>query len=214
MIHQKYPIFSKSSHAGEASYVFYTFCVVYARFVDAHLCLRSFTGDSQQFRRSEQAVFKNASPSVPQIPLSHQPLPRTSAPSERRRRWTTGELTELISALVTLRTSDIANAIGVNPKALRSVLRRNGISLRALREQAKRKEVSEGGGLVIRRTPGPSATYGAAALESLADSACRWSLGDPAEPDFAFCGAPVSGRWPYCPVHVSQAFQYGGGHDH
>jgi hypothetical protein len=62
------------------------------------------------------------------------------------------------------------------------VLRRNGISLRALRDHAKKEEVSEGGGLVVRRPLGPSATCGAAALEALPDRACRWSLGDPAEP--------------------------------
>jgi GcrA cell cycle regulator len=97
----------------------------------------------------------------------------------------------------------------VNPKALRSVLRRNGISLRALREHAKRKEPSEGGLVVRRSTIGPSATYGAAALENLPNDACRWSLGDPADPNFTFCGAPVAGRSPYCNTHLGQAFQRG-----
>ncbi len=128
----------------------------------------------------------------------------------RRRRWTTGELTEILDALVTLRTNDLARTIGVNPKALRSVLRRNGISLRAIREHAKRKEPSEGGLVVRRSSIGPSATYGAAALEKLPDDACRWSLGDPAEPDFTFCGAPVAGRSPYCTTHLGRAFQSGG----
>ncbi len=128
----------------------------------------------------------------------------------RRRRWTTGELTEILDALATLRTNDIARTIGVHPKALRSVLRRNGISLRAIREHARRHEPSEGGLVVRRSTIGPSATYGAAALENLPDNACRWSLGDPAEPDFTFCGAPVAGRSPYCTAHLGQAFQRGG----
>lgn len=126
-----------------------------------------------------------------------------------RRRWTTGELTEILDALMTLRTDDIARTIGVNPKALRSVLRRNGISLRALREHAKRKEPSEGGLVVRRSTIGPSATYGAAALENLPNDACRWSLGDPADPNFTFCGEPVAGRSPYCNTHLGQAFQRG-----
>ena len=126
-----------------------------------------------------------------------------------RRRWTTGELTEILDALMTLRTDDIARTIGVNPKALRSVLRRNGISLRALREHAKRKEPSEGGLVVRRSTIGPSATYGAAALENLPNDACRWSLGDPADPNFTFCGEPVAGRAPYCNTHLGQSFQRG-----
>ena len=133
------------------------------------------------------------------VALSHLSPSVTADPERRRRRrWTTGELTEILDALAMLRTNDLARIIGVNPKALRSVLRRNGISLRAIREHAKRKEPSEGGLVVRRSTIGPSATYGAAALENLPDHACRWSLGDPADPSFAFCGAPVAGRAPYC----------------
>ena len=144
------------------------------------------------------------------VALSHL-SPSVTADSEgrQRRRWTTGELTEILDALATLRTNDLARIIGVNPKALRSVLRRNGISLRAIREHAKRKEPSEGGLVVRRSTIGPSATYGAAALENLPDHACRWSLGDPADPNFAFCGAPVAGRAPYCTTHLGQSFQRG-----
>ncbi len=128
--------------------------------------------------------------------------PRDAGSPGARRRWTAGELTEILEALATLRTSDIARILDVNPKALRSVLRRNGISLRALREHAKKEERSEGGLVVRRSTTGPSATYGAAALEKLPDNACRWSIGDPAEPDFAFCGEPAEGRSPYCASHL------------
>jgi GcrA cell cycle regulator len=158
-------------------------------------------------------VFPNAPYSPHRVPLSSAPF-TPAAPSAGRRKWTTGELTEILAALVNLRTRDIARTLGVNPKALRSVLRRNGISLRALRDHAKKEEVSEGGGLVVRRPLGPSATYGAAALEALPDRACRWSLGDPAEPGFAFCGAPIAGRWPYCPAHVAQAFHHEDDHVH
>ena len=139
------------------------------------------------------------------------PTAADESESRPRRRWTTGEFTEILDALATLRTNDLARLIGVNPKALRSVLRRNGISLRALREHAKRKESSEGGLVVRRSSIGPSATYGAAALEKLPNDACRWSLGDPAEPNFTFCGAPVAGRSPYCSTHLGQAFQRGDG---
>ena len=121
------------------------------------------------------------------VALSHLSPSVTADPEgRRRRRWTTGELTEILDAL-----------------------RRNGISLRAIREHAKRKEPSEGGLVVRRSTIGPSATYGAAALENLPDHACRWSLGDPADPNFAFCGAPVAGRAPYCTTHLGQSFQRG-----
>ncbi|MGO8952184.1 MAG: GcrA family cell cycle regulator [Rhodomicrobium sp.] len=149
------------------------------------------------------------------LPQSQSPLICASTPGvppslKERRRWTTGELTEIVAALATLRTSDIARTMGVNPKALRAVLRRNGISVRALRQRAKKGGRPEGAGLVVRRSNvGPSATYGAAALASLPDEACRWPLGDPAEPGFAFCGAPKSGRASYCRHHLRQAFEHG-----
>lgn len=149
-----------------------------------------------------------ASCAYPAVAISG-PSPLGPIPSDgsSRRRWTAADLSEILDALTTLRTNDIAHILGVNPKALRSVLRRNGISLRALREHAKRKEPSEGGLVVRRSTIGPSATYGAAALAKLPDNACRWSLGDPADPNFRFCGAPALGRSPYCKTHLELAFQ-------
>ena len=153
-----------------------------------------------------------ASCAFPAVAISGpSPLVAIDPGSSGRRRWTATELTEILEALVTLRTNDLARILGVNPKALRSVLRRNGVSLRALREHAKRKEPSEGGLVVRRSTIGPSATYGAAALEKLAHNQCRWSLGDPADPNFRFCGAPVVGRSPYCSTHLALAFQRGDG---
>jgi len=152
------------------------------------------------------------------LPESHDSasfLSPPPAPPSRsgRRRWTTGELTEIVAALATLRISDIARTIGVNPKALRSALRRNGISVRALRREAKKNAGSESAGLVIRRSSvGPSATYGAAALAVLPDGACRWPLGDPAEPNFAFCGAPRLKRASYCCDHLRQACEHGDSH--
>lgn len=155
-------------------------------------------------------------------PVSHStPYPATSSGGtpplphqhEAGRRWSTGELTEIVAALATLRTSDIASIIGVNPKALRSALRRNGISLRALRERANKGELTQGIGVVVRRsTAGPSAVYGAEALVQLDDGACRWPLGDPSKPDFQFCGAPRPARKSYCRKHLSQASEREGGH--
>lgn len=166
---------------------------------------------------SPQQIGKIKAPSVascafPAVAISGpSALAAINPGSSGRRRWTATELTEILDALVTLRTNDLARILGVNPKALRSVLRRNGVSLRALREHAKRKEPSEGGLVVRRSTIGPSATYGAAALEKLANNQCRWPLGDPADPNFRFCGARVVGRSPYCCTHLELAFQRGDG---
>ena len=133
--------------------------------------------------------------------------------SEGRRRWTAGELTEIVTALATLSTNEIARTLGVNPKALRSALRRNGISLRAIRQYNKKSGTSEGLGFAVRRsTVGASAVYGAAALTILPDGACRWPLGDPSKADFAFCCAPRLGRSSYCSHHLAKAFEVGGRH--
>jgi len=163
---------------------------------------------------------KNETPVLHLVPHS-APDPTASCVSaplvpqyhEARRRWTTGELTEIVAALATLRTDDIARVIGVNPKALRSALLRRGISLRSIREHAKRSELSQGIGVTVRRsTTAPAATYGADALVGLDDSACRWPTGDPSKPHFHFCGAPRSGHKSYCREHLSQSLEREGGH--
>src|SRR5262249_27681789 len=126
--------------------------------------------------------------------------------SRGRRRWTAGELTEIVAALATLRTSDIAHIIRVNPKPLPSGLRPHGVIPPALRQTGHHTRAT--GFLLRRPAAGPSAAYGAAALALLSDDACRWPLGDPAEPGFAFCGAPRLGRQSYCSGHLAQALHY------
>ena len=45
-------------------------------------------------------------------------------------------------------------------------------------------------------------------LIELHNYACRWPLGDPQQPGFAFCGgaADLSNRSPYCTLHSKRAF--------
>ena len=128
-------------------------------------------------------------------------------PAGGRRRWTAGELTEIVTVLATLSTNEIAKTLGVNPKALRSALRRHGISIRVLREHGKKTAKERIGFTVRRSTAGPSALYGANALAALPDGACRWPAGDPSKPSFAFCGAPRFGRASYCCNHLVKAFE-------
>ena len=40
---------------------------------------------------------------------------------------------------------------------------------------------------------------------ALAPGTCRWPCGDPARPDFHFCGSPVASR-PYCEHHRAMAY--------
>jgi GcrA cell cycle regulator len=62
----------------------------------------------------------------------------------------------------------------------------------------------------------PEAQAAAAAVEQsarrltlmeLTERTCKWPVGDPATPNFWFCGLPVQQGKPYCEAHVGVAFQ-------
>lgn len=44
-------------------------------------------------------------------------------------------------------------------------------------------------------------------LMDLTERTCKWPIGDPATPEFWFCGLPVEQGKPYCEAHVGVAFQ-------
>ncbi len=44
-------------------------------------------------------------------------------------------------------------------------------------------------------------------LMELTERTCKWPIGDPATPDFWFCGLPTQSGKPYCEAHVGVAFQ-------
>lgn len=44
-------------------------------------------------------------------------------------------------------------------------------------------------------------------LMDLTERTCKWPIGDPATPDFWFCGLPSQAGKPYCEAHVGVAFQ-------
>ncbi len=44
-------------------------------------------------------------------------------------------------------------------------------------------------------------------LMELTEKTCKWPVGDPATPNFWFCGLPVQPGKPYCEAHVGVAFQ-------
>jgi GcrA cell cycle regulator len=44
-------------------------------------------------------------------------------------------------------------------------------------------------------------------LLELTERTCKWPIGDPATPDFWFCGLPTKAGKPYCDAHVAVAFQ-------
>jgi GcrA cell cycle regulator len=44
-------------------------------------------------------------------------------------------------------------------------------------------------------------------LMDLTERTCKWPIGDPATPEFWFCGLPSQPGKPYCEAHVGVAFQ-------
>jgi GcrA cell cycle regulator len=44
-------------------------------------------------------------------------------------------------------------------------------------------------------------------LMELTERTCKWPVGDPATPNFWFCGLPTQAGKPYCEAHVGVAFQ-------
>lgn len=59
---------------------------------------------------------------------------------------------------------------------------------------------------VVSLPPLPLADGEAATVVTLRDSMCKWPIGDPADPKFAFCGRK-STTGPYCSEHAKVAFQ-------
>ena len=46
-------------------------------------------------------------------------------------------------------------------------------------------------------------------LLELTANTCRWPVGDPATPQFYFCGVPPAADRPYCPFHCRKAYAPG-----
>jgi len=44
-------------------------------------------------------------------------------------------------------------------------------------------------------------------IVELKEAMCRWPLGDPASPEFRYCGSPAPGSGPYCTHHGKLAYQ-------
>ena len=47
----------------------------------------------------------------------------------------------------------------------------------------------------------------AVTVVDLSATVCRWPLGDPATPEFRFCGRKAKAGAPYCEAHVRMAYQ-------
>ncbi len=55
--------------------------------------------------------------------------------------------------------------------------------------------------------PAPLPNGEFATVLTLTNHICKWPIGDPATPEFRFCGRKSSAASPYCDSHASQAYQ-------
>ncbi len=60
---------------------------------------------------------------------------------------------------------------------------------------------------VARAAGAPRPKGARVTLLDLNDRICKWPIGHPDEPDFHFCGKPVSPGFPYCAEHCLIAYQ-------
>ena len=65
---------------------------------------------------------------------------------------------------------------------------------------------SERAAMLAALPPQPLSDGEAATILTIRDSMCKWPIGDPADPNFAFCGRKAT-CGPYCAEHAKVAFQ-------
>ena len=76
----------------------------------------------------------------------------------------------------------------------------------ALAERVEALKPSEKNAMIAALPPLENADGKAATILTIRDSMCKWPIGDPADPKFAFCGRK-SDCGPYCSEHAKLAFQ-------
>lgn len=124
-----------------------------------------------------------------------------------------------------LSAGEVARALGVTRNAVLGKVHRLKLSQAGRAAPARPRPCGAPPGPVRRRT-GPAAARprarrsppaavepdapGLATLLTLEAGACRWPIGDPLKPGFAFCGRAAA-RGSYCEVHASRAFAGTGG---
>jgi GcrA cell cycle regulator len=142
--------------------------------------------------------------------------------------WTAERIEQLRHCVVTgLTCSEIAVEIGVSRNAVIGKIHRLGLSSgrpagaqalgcppRARRPRAPTQHrwlqlayprTPNGGEAIMLGTTVDSAQP--CSLVELAERKCRWPLGDPVKPDFAFCGNETFTGFAYCIGHARMAYR-------
>jgi GcrA cell cycle regulator len=76
----------------------------------------------------------------------------------------------------------------------------------AVQEQRPSIKPAEQFAMVAALPPMEQSDGEPASILTIRDSMCKWPIGDPADPKFAFCGRKSEGS-PYCTEHAKLAFQ-------
>ena len=76
----------------------------------------------------------------------------------------------------------------------------------AAAERADALKPSEKNAMIAAMPPLELSDGEAATILTIRDSMCKWPIGDPVDPKFAFCGRK-SESGPYCTEHAKLAFQ-------
>jgi GcrA cell cycle regulator len=155
-------------------------------------------------------------------------------PSEKRglimsiATWTAERIEQLRHCVVTgLTCSEIAAEIGVSRNAVIGKIHRLGLSSgrpagaqalgcppRARRPRAPTQsrmlrlayaQAENGGEPIVFNTTVDSVQP--CPLVELAERKCRWPIGDPVKPDFAFCGNEAIAGFTYCVGHARMAYR-------
>lgn len=76
----------------------------------------------------------------------------------------------------------------------------------AAADRAETLKPSEKNAMIAAMPPLELSDGEAATILTIRDSMCKWPIGDPVDPKFAFCGRKSEGG-PYCKEHAKLAFQ-------
>ncbi|WP_412058970.1 GcrA family cell cycle regulator [Bartonella sp. DGB2] len=101
----------------------------------------------------------------------------------------------------------IANDAGKDEEALKSTMLRQEGTASVLSESVLDKRLEPTAPVDTPLSPDIEPVSRRLNLLQLTEHTCKWPVGDPLSPDFAFCGAQSDESSPYCPYHAKVAFQ-------
>ena len=163
----------------------------------------------EDLRRRHQRPTTEFGAALDMLGIAHHRVARLFSVGARAiRRWKTGERSTptAVNLVVRLLAMGIVTIAEIERAAVSIPTWTNGrpeppaplLPVAPVSEQP----VAAGAEAAALADPGPST---AEKVVALAADVCHWPCGDPAQPDFHFCGSPASRR-PYCEEHRAVAY--------